>query len=146
MSSNVKTGRASLPGWWDDEQDVRTQLEHSISEGEFETMKKFIQLNRTHISVDSIISVDRTSEKHFPDGTVSEKENLVVCTSAIQSGIEGFTSSSETYTFPVDSKEGQALLHWMEGETEVLVPYEQPESQLELVAAASVHDDDYDAF
>jgi hypothetical protein len=139
-TDNVMTGRASVPGWWDDEQDVETAIEHSISEGDFETMKKFIQLNQTYISVDRIVSVERMPEKP------AEQEKLVVLTSAIECGIEGMTSSSATYTFLVESKEGQALLHWLEGETEVLVSYEQPEIQPEPVAVSPVNDTYQDLF
>lgn len=76
-------------------------------------MKKFIQLNETYLNVDHIVSIVRVVDQH-----------LRVTVTSLQSGEYGLTSCSHVHTFDVDSREGQALLRWLGGETEVLTPYE----------------------
>jgi hypothetical protein len=41
MNSNTTTGRASLPGWWDDEQDVVSSIEDDLAIGAFEMPAMF---------------------------------------------------------------------------------------------------------
>jgi hypothetical protein len=54
MSSNVETGRASLPGWWNDEQDVQAALIESFEQGDFKMPVMF--------------TIKRNTDKGYFDG------------------------------------------------------------------------------
>lgn len=88
--------------------------------------KPFIQIGNEIIRKDDIVRAVIFTEEQRYSNERSVAYKMVKLTLRELDTDEGYGSSSVRPEYDLDSPEGQALLGWLQGQSEVLIAYEEP--------------------